>query len=550
MKPEPADETVRLNSATGVCPKCHKAWQEQEVAARQYACECGLELAYLDLSPGGEIRGVIGWLQSPGNLIQDRYRIVKLLGRGGFGSTYLVEDIKLNNRHRALKEIPESLFNEQESSILANLSHPSIPDIIDRGNSGDIVYMVLEFGGSRTLASVCARYPDRQLPLAILNPWVEQLCDVLDYLHRQQPPVVHRDLKPGNILIDDEDRVMLIDFGIAKEWSADETTRALGRAVSGGFSPPEQALGTGTDARSDIYSLAATLYNAITGKRPVAANKRIQGTPLLPASSYVPTLPKAIDAILLQALALDPDERPASIKEFAQVFANPDTVRTFASGAGKSASGETTRTLPATGAVQAQSQLQQATPIVVRNSNRLVKYSGLGLASIAVLVIAVAMLNRGDIAEPLELPAIDPEPTFGVAPDPQPAVPAAAIERPAETVTTPRVVREPAPPTAPAEAVATPAPAVPEPAPDARSAWERANIKTPEPPPEPVSAVEEPVQPAEDTATRTGSAWQQANPQTTAPEQPAATGTEPSQPATGGASAWERANIEAEFQDY
>lgn len=550
MKPEPADVTVRLNSATGVCPKCHKAWQEQEVAARQYTCECGLELAYLDLTPGGEIRGVIGWLQSPGNLIQDRYRVVKLLGRGGFGSTYLVEDIKLNNRHRALKEIPESLFNEQESSILANLSHPSIPDIIDRGKSGDIVFMVLEFGGSRTLASICAKYPDRQLPLAVLSPWVVQLCDVLDYLHRQHPPVVHRDLKPGNILIDDEDRVMLIDFGIAKEYFADETTRALGRAVSGGFSPPEQALGTGTDARSDIYSLAATLYNAITGKRPVAAHKRIQGTPLLPASSYVPTLPKTIDAILLQALALDPDERPASVNAFAQVFSNPDTVRTFANGAGMAASDQTARTLPATGATPVQTQPQQATPIVVRNSNRLVKYGGLGLASIVVVVIAVAMLNRGEIAEPLELPVSDPDPAIGVAPDPQPAAPATAIERPAETFTTPRTVREPDPPAAPAEALATPAPAVPEPPPDARSAWERANIQAPEPQPEPVTAIEAPVQPADNNATSTGSAWQQANPQVTTPEQPAASGTEPSQPASGGASAWERANIEAEFQDF
>ena len=196
------------------CPRCNTRYECAAILPPDYKCSCGLELAYPELSPSGEIRGVLGWLRSPGDVVHQRYRVIQLLGRGGFGSTYLAEDIKLSNKRWALKEVPASMYDEHESRILAKLTHRSIPGIVDREVADGMVYMVLEFGGNRTFESVRRAAPNKRVSLAQLAPWARQLCDVLDYMHAQTPPIVHRDLKPGNVLIDEQDRVMLIDFGM------------------------------------------------------------------------------------------------------------------------------------------------------------------------------------------------------------------------------------------------------------------------------------------------------------------------------------------------
>jgi serine/threonine protein kinase len=230
-----------------------------------------------------------------------------------------VEDARLKDKKRALKEIPKPQFDEQEIEVLSRLSHPSIPDIIDRFAIGEMIYLVLEFGGHRTLETERLRVGGRIAPAA-LSPWMRQLCEVLAYLHSQQPPIVHRDLKPENILLDDSDRVMLIDFGIAKESSPSSMTRLLARAASYGFSPPEQVMGTGTDLRSDIYALGATVYMLLTGEVPPAVNERLAGKEVAPPSSRVPGLPSPLDEALLRALELNPNNRQQSVAELAEVF--------------------------------------------------------------------------------------------------------------------------------------------------------------------------------------------------------------------------------------
>lgn len=327
---EEALATALANTGDNVCPRCKTAYDRSALTPPEYKCVCGLELAYPEVGANGEVKGVLGWLHSPGVIVHDRYRIAQLLGRGGFGSTYLVEDMKLGNKRRALKEVPEPMYDEHETRILAKLNHPSVPDITDRAVGDGMVYLVLEFGGSRTLETVRRSYPEKRVPLAQLAPWVRQLCDVLAYMHAQQPPIVHRDLKPGNILLDDQDRVMLIDFGIAKEAVASEQTRALGRAVTHGYSPPEQAMGTGTDARSDVYALGATIYYMLTGQRPPGAAERIQGTEVTPASRFLDGLPPAVDRALLQALSLNPNERQQNVHEFGKAFDyDVPTVKTY-----------------------------------------------------------------------------------------------------------------------------------------------------------------------------------------------------------------------------
>ena len=304
-----------------VCPKCRTSNETAALERRQYRCTgCGLELAHLDVAANGVVRGVFGWLLNPGTVVRERYKIVEVLGKGGFGVTYLVDDIRLAGKRRALKEIPGLLSDEYETRLLGRLNHPAIPDIIDRFEVDAMVYLVLQFGGSRTLRMEMERQGGR-VPVLLLLPWIEQVCSALLYLHSQDPAIIHRDLKPENILLDEHDRVMLIDFGIAKETAGDNMTRTLGRAATHGFSPPEQVLGTGTDARSDVYALGAILYCALTGRLPPAAQERITGTVLEPPSRWLPEIPPLLDTAICQALELNLQKRQQGIAELAQCLA-------------------------------------------------------------------------------------------------------------------------------------------------------------------------------------------------------------------------------------
>lgn len=303
-----------------VCPACGTADGLDALAKREYRCsQCNLELAHLDIAANGVIRGIFGWLRGVGDTIENRYQVKSVLGKGGFGATYLVEDLRLSGKRRAIKEVPELLFDEYETTLLSRLNHPSIPDIIDRNVVDGMVYLVLEFGGNRTLGGERKQYQGR-IPQAKLLPWMRQLCEALIYLHSQDPPIIHRDLKPDNILLDENGRIMLIDFGIAKESKPATMTRTIGRAATHGFSPPEQAMGTGTDERSDIYALAATFYALLTGENPPAAHERVAGKELVPPSQIVADISPQLEAAILQALNLNVNHRQQTVREFSQAL--------------------------------------------------------------------------------------------------------------------------------------------------------------------------------------------------------------------------------------
>ena len=302
------------------CPMCGAANELELLKKREYRCNnCDLEQAYLDFAPNGAVRGVFRWLLAIGEVVLDRYEIKSVLGKGGFGAAYLVDDLQLSGKRRALKEVPEMLFDEYESSLLSRLDHPAIPDISERKVLNGMAYLVLKFGGKCTLEDERRQNPEHRIPKEKLFPWMLQLCDVLTYLHNQSPPIIHRDLKPSNILLGEDDRIMLIDFGIAKEAKPDTMTQTLAHGASTPvYSPPEQVLGTGTNERSDIYALGATFYTLLTGQRPVSSSERLTGKELIPPSKLVKGIPPLVEALILKSMNLKAELRPKTIKEFAE----------------------------------------------------------------------------------------------------------------------------------------------------------------------------------------------------------------------------------------
>ncbi len=212
-------------------------------------------------------------------LVAGRYLIIHKIGQGGMGAVYLVNDTRLGNRKCALKEMSNAALktpreqqeavNEfrREAQMLSNLSHPNLPRVTDFFSEGDTHFLVMDYLEGGTLESLLdARsqpFPETQVLV-----WADQLCGVLAYLHSQNPPVIFRDLKPGNIMVSpDGSTVKLIDFGIARLFrpGANKDTRALGTP---GYASPEQYGKGQSDARSDVFALGATLHHVLTLRDP------------------------------------------------------------------------------------------------------------------------------------------------------------------------------------------------------------------------------------------------------------------------------------------
>ena len=209
---------------------------------------------------------------SEGHLLDNRYRVRKVLGVGGMGRVYLSNDTRLANRPVAVKEmILGDGFAEKkaiedftrEATVLARLSHPGIPTLIDHFAENGRHYMVMEFVAGGDLEKVIQQSGGKLGEQQTLR-WARQILAVLEFLHGQTPPIVYRDLKPGNIMIDKDGRAMLIDFGIARFLPKGGHATQIG---SPGYAPPEQYAGN-VEARSDIYSLGATMHHLLTGRDP------------------------------------------------------------------------------------------------------------------------------------------------------------------------------------------------------------------------------------------------------------------------------------------
>jgi serine/threonine protein kinase len=214
----------------------------------------------------------------PGTLLADRYKIVRRIGGGGMGSVYMAEDQNLANRKVAVKEMIEMFADDsartkaiddfkREAELLAQLDHPSIPTIYQyffdtaRGR----YYLVMKFIDGGDLAAR-QRASGGKVDEPTVTKWAFEICDVLDYIHSQNPPIIYRDLKPANLMVDARtNRIMLVDFGIARFVAP--TVKGVTAIGTMGYAPPELFAGN-VEARSDIYSLGATMFHLLTGQDP------------------------------------------------------------------------------------------------------------------------------------------------------------------------------------------------------------------------------------------------------------------------------------------
>ncbi len=246
-----------------------------------------------------------------GAILEGRYEIQHRLGQGGMGAVYLARDTRLDVRC-AVKETfyttPEALDQfEREARLLAKLKHPHLPHVTDYFDEQGRYYLVMEYISGKDLARwrVQRGAPsNRQVTM-----WACQLLDALNYLHRRRPPVIHRDIKPENIKLTPEGQAVLVDFGIAKIFDPSGMTTTGAKAISPGYSPPEQySQAQRTDARSDIYGLGATFYYVLTGRCPPEAVERFAGENLPPLSHFCRVDPK-LERVILRAMAMDPRRR-------------------------------------------------------------------------------------------------------------------------------------------------------------------------------------------------------------------------------------------------
>mgnify|MGYP000021926427 CR=1 FL=1 len=268
-------------------------------------------------------------------LQQNRYRITHLLGRGGMGAVYAAWHLSLEIPV-ALKELtpqadlhPEMLAQlraqfKREAMTLARLNHNNLVRVIDSFEEGGNAYLVMEMVEGESLADRIGREGALALPLVLR--WAHQLLDALAYCHGQN--VLHRDIKPTNIIIRPDEQAVLVDFGLVKLWDPhDPRTKTVVRGMgTPEYAPPEQyeAESGSTDVRSDIYGLGATLYHALVGQAPPTATKRIVNpAALVPLRALNPNIDPAVEMVLMRALELRPIDRFQSAREMAGAFRTP-----------------------------------------------------------------------------------------------------------------------------------------------------------------------------------------------------------------------------------
>ncbi|MCI0339128.1 MAG: serine/threonine-protein kinase [Acidobacteria bacterium] len=273
---------------------------------------------------------------APNTLLQDRYLVMRLLGQGGMGAVYQATDRKFGNAV-ALKE---TFYNDiqlqkafsQEARLLNRLRHAALPVVMDYFAIGDRQFLVMQYIPGMDLEQLLAERRERGQGVFMTSQvlrWADQLLDALEYLHAQKPPIIHRDIKPQNLKLTPRGEVILLDFGLAKGITTQDSQVSQSiRGYTPNYASLEQIRGTGTDARSDLYSIGATLYHLLTGAMPQDAMTRIaamlmgQPDPLPPINEMNLEVPIAVASVIEKAMSPHPDQRFASAAILRQALRN------------------------------------------------------------------------------------------------------------------------------------------------------------------------------------------------------------------------------------
>lgn len=282
----------------------------------------------IEARPGGQSAPTVPTMLSPGTILQGRYQVEAPIGIGGMSVVYRGRDLRFKDvvRYCAIKEMAQSapdsqtrLLNlknfQREAGLLATLQHPAIPKVYDFFEENGKVYLVLEFIPGKDLETVLEEH-GKPLDEERVARWALQICDVLSYLHNHKPePIVFRDMKPSNVMVVGDDRIVLIDFGIARTLNrSDRKGTMIGTE---GYSPPEQYRGI-AEPVGDIYAFGATLHHLLTNTDP-----RLE-TPFTfqerPIRQINPTVSPEMEAVVARALEYDMAARWQSAEEFRQAL--------------------------------------------------------------------------------------------------------------------------------------------------------------------------------------------------------------------------------------
>jgi serine/threonine-protein kinase len=305
------------------CPVCNTL----NVDGAPFCAECGTRLAGATTPPVPPATGA----PPQQTVLQGRYIIEQKLGQGGMGAVYRARDLRLSTVAWAIKEMSQAQITgplelqearaafRREAELLAGLSHPGLPKVVDHFEQDGKAYLVMEFVPGDSLLAV-ARREGLPLPLPRVLDWARQICEVLDYLHNHPTPIIFRDLKPANVMLTPEGRIKLVDFGIARIFKPgkERDTRAFGTL---GYSAPEQYGQSQTDPRADIYSLGVLLHQLLTGYDPTRTPFQLP-----PAAQINPAIPQHISDAIVRAVNPDPNARFPDVRAFYQALTSNQQV--------------------------------------------------------------------------------------------------------------------------------------------------------------------------------------------------------------------------------
>ena len=277
-----------------------------------------------------------------GTVLHSRYQVNKIIGQGGMGCIYLAEDLRLEGRLCAVKEVeydralPQAMLQEgreqfqREATVLARLDHPNLPKVSDFFSIKARDYLVMDFVAGKDLRELMleARQQNTFLLEEEVLDWANQLAGALQYLHTQEIPILHRDIKPSNLKLTPNGIVKLVDFGLVKMLAPGEVTITIlqgqGTAL---YTPLEQYGGDSghTDARSDIYAFGGTLYHLLTNEPPINVRDRFLNPGSLPKIREInPDVSVRTERAIHWALQLHPEDRPKDIETFIKALLYED----------------------------------------------------------------------------------------------------------------------------------------------------------------------------------------------------------------------------------